>query len=779
MRTNKKILLSLSCCTILCTSNIFAKEDALIKDLDNTISNSNVNINKNTNDTSDIIIKKIDTNGLHTYSINYILDVLDIPYNKPLQPILVRQKIETLLKTNKFEYIKMAYVGDTLKLDFKEYNKIMKVIYNFEDNNSTDFEDEDSERMEELVKIKPGMVFVSKEKDTYIKNINSFLVNRGYSNFKFSLSEKTLDNGTAIININFKSLKKPLIKKVNFKGSSKKDLSQSDLEYSLMNRPLESFSWMWGRSEGDFDRYIANNIEPKRIKNEYLKKGYLDVEVSQPNILEDTDGITLEFDIKEGTKYILSSFVINGLPENENIKKELDRQDILFINEDFKHSNIKDFTTYLDRTLKTEGYAYPTIETLFKKEGNKAKLIFNVIPGNIFTVNDILIKGNTKTNDNVIRRSLYLLPGQQFNLIDYEDSINFLNRQGYFENANIKINKVSENKIDLLVDVKETKTGSISIGGGYGSYEGFIFDSSFGERNFLGTGYNLFSNISKSEKDINYNIGVLNPGIFDSHISGSVNVQNSDTEAVYSNYEIDKNKIGFSLGLGYKWNRYVDLGISLTNLNIEDNYLFSDGSSQTEKYITQSITPSFKFNNTDNYYTPRKGWDISAGIEFAGFGGDSKYAKTNLQVKYFKDLTRWFNYDFIFRNKTIVKTLHDLGNLSPSESLSLGGVNSVRGYQSYAFSNLNINDPILNMYTTNATELSFNISNSMKLRGFGFFDIGLLGHNDFNKYQKMGVGAGLEWISPIGPIKLVYSQPINPNDNDKTSNFEIQIGSSF
>jgi len=785
MKKNKKVLLSLSCCLVLGYSNSIASDIELDKaelsnDMEVVLNKSNINVNKNTQDSQDIIISNINVSGLNAFSIDYILDVLDIPYNQEISPILVRQKIESLMKTKRFEYINISYKGDTLLLNFKEYDKISKVRYNLESSIDVEIPSEDKELLEKFSKLEPGMVFIPKYKENYISQITKFFIQKGYSNPQFELIEKHIDNGTVILDININKLSKLVINKVNFNGHNEEVFSNDELEELTKNEAKESFSWFWGRSDGSFNRYAAENEDPRTLADALASKGYLDVQVSIPEIEQEKDTISLNYTIVEGPKYILENYTIKGLPEdNEELIEDINDQDILIKNQDFINNNVKDYIKHIDRVLRTYGYAFPKITPKFNKIDNKASIEFIVEPGNIYTINDIFIQGNTKTQDNVIRRSLYILPGDTFSLVDFEDSINFLNRQGYFENAQIQLNKVSDTQLDLIVKVKETKTGNISIGGGYGSYEGFVFDSSFSERNFLGTGYNLHSNISRSDKDLNYNIGVTNPGIFDSHISGTFNAQNSDSEAIYDNYIINKNKMGFSVGAGYKWNRYLDLGVTFTHLENEDEYTLNDGSKSLEKYLTQSVTPSFTFNTTDDFYVPRKGWHITGAVEFAGFGGESQYAKTQTKVKYYRDLTRLLGYDVIFRNKTVLKTLHDLGNISASESLSLGGPHSVRGYQTYAFSNDNLNDPILNMYATNSTELSVNISNSMKIRGFGFFDVGALGHNTFDKYQKMGTGLGVEWISPIGPIQLIYAQPINANDTDKTSNFEIAIGTTF
>ncbi|HAA1785226.1 TPA_asm: hypothetical protein GD977_09045, partial [Campylobacter jejuni] len=67
---------------------------------------------------------------------------------------------------------------------------------------------------------------------------------------------------------------------------------------------------------------------------------------------------------------------------------------------------------------------------------------------------------------------LYITEGNLYNRTDLSESKNALKRTSYFDDVNIKEEKVDDTHIDLIVDVKEASTGAISGGIGYGSSDG-------------------------------------------------------------------------------------------------------------------------------------------------------------------------------------------------------------------------------------------------------------------------------------------------------------------
>ena len=60
-----------------------------------------------------------------------------------------------------------------------------------------------------------------------------------------------------------------------------------------------------------------------------------------------------------------------------------------------------------------------------------------------------------------------------------------------------------------------------------------------------------------------------------------------------------------------------------------------------------------------------------------------------------------------------------------------------------------------------------------------FIDWGFIGEDKLTEYSRGGYGAGLEWFSPVGPIQLMFAQPLNAQSTDRTAVFEFTMGQRF
>ncbi|MBN1840304.1 MAG: BamA/TamA family outer membrane protein, partial [Campylobacterales bacterium] len=142
------------------------------------------------------------------------------------------------------------------------------------------------------------------------------------------------------------------------------------------------------------------------------------------------------------------------------------------------------------------------------------------------------------------------------------------------------------------------------------------------------------------------------------------------------------------------------------------------------------------------------------------------------------------DYDLIFRYKAQFKYLaiDDADEkYSFGEKFYMGGVRTVRGYESNSLSpKIPGTDVLLGANTmfVNSIELSFPLVERLKMRGALFFDYGMIGEDDLN-IKRGGTGVALEWISPLGPIGLIFAQPVMDKSGDDKASFEFTIGQKF
>ncbi len=332
----------------------------------------------------------------------------------------------------------------------------------------------------------------------------------------------------------------------------------------------------------------------------------------------------------------------------------------------------------------------------------------------------------------------------------------------------------------MIVDVKEASTGAISGGIGYGSSDGILLNASLSDTNIFGSGIKSSVSVDKSDDTLSGRISLINPRVLDSQYSLGGTLYSNDYE--WDNYS-EKN-YGFDITVGRQFARYYNVSLTY-NLEQSDIYHLSPTLLRTGyelgKSIKSSITPAITFNNTDDYYLPRSGIIASTSLEYAGLGGDQEFISSSSKFNFYQGLQDYIGYDLIYRYKASFYKVWDEGYLPINQRIYLGGIRSIRGFESRTVSPKNQwGDEVGGTIAfANSVELSFPLIDRIKLRGSVFFDYGMIGRKNLDEIKRMSTGIGIEWITPIGPLQLVFAKPLNDKKGDDTNSFEFNLGTRF
>ena len=713
--------------------------------------------------------------GLTQISQNVALETLKLEKPNQYHESLINQAIKRFYAFKYFNNIWVTDENNILTFHFEEKPFITKLTIS-----GYKTREDEIEALYSSMNLKKGTMYTNDKIQRAKEALLLELEREGYINSVVEVDIETINNTNVAIKFSVNKGDEIIIKDVLYRGA--KFLDASDFETVTANKEKDCcFTWFFGQNEGEMS-FEQLTYDHHRVKEMYLEHGFLDIEVlpAFSKIDFNTNESKIEYTIKEGSQYKVGETIIyldDTILDPKTLYPELrlEKDDV------FNIKRLRSDQRYIKTQVANKGYAFAQIKYNIKKntDSNTTNIIYNVIPGDKVYINDVIISGNSRTLDRVIRRNIYLAPEDLFNLTDFTDSQNAIKRTGFFEDVNIKQERVSSSRINLIVTVSEAATGNLILGGGYGSYDGMMLNASVNDKNIFGSGLDLGFSIDYSSMKTNYKVSLLNPAIYDSKYSGSFNIH-KNTSTIESTDTIEGDKVtdenGFGFGFGKALNRYARIGI---NYGFEDvDVTYELNSTSNSSYTTSSITPYISFNNTDDYYLPRNGHIASTNLEYAGVGGDAKYILSSTRYKYFHSLERLTDFDIIFRYKNNLKLLVDNGNIPEDTTFYLGGINSVRGYQSYAIQPVNSSSP-LKKYFTNTLELSFPIIPSAKIRGEIFYDHGMIGEDSFNEVTKSGTGVAISWSSPVGPLQFIFARAINPDSTDKTSNFEFNLGGKF
>ncbi|MCQ2645202.1 outer membrane protein assembly factor BamA [Helicobacter pylori] len=529
--------------------------------------------------------------------------------------------------------------------------------------------------------IKKGDTFDEQKLEHAKTALKTALEGQGYYGSVVEVRTEKVSEGALLIVFDVNRGDSIYIKQSIYEGSAK--LKRRMIESLSANKQRDFMGWMWGLNDGKL-RLDQLEYDSMRIQDVYMRRGYLDAHISSPFLKTDfsTHDAKLHYKVKEGIQYRISDILIeidNPVVPLKTLEKALKvkRKDV------FNIEHLRADAQILKTEIADKGYAFAVVKPdLDKDEKNGlVKVIYRIEVGDMVYINDVIISGNQRTSDRIIRRELLLGPKDKYSLTKLRNSESSLRRLGFFSKVKIEEKRVNSSLMDLLVSVEEGRTGQLQFGLGYGSYGGLMLNGSVSERNLFGTGQSmsLYANIATgggrsypgmprgAGRMFAGNLSLTNPRIFDSWYSSTINL--------YADYRISYQYIqqggGFGVNVGRMLgNRtHVSLGYNLnvTKLLGFSSPLYNRYYSSTKQIIipsqpvcvsslglllglrqvqscstpgstrvgqtppvtglwdrdyhtpiTSSFTLDVSYDNTDDYYFPRNGVIFSSYATMSG-----------------------------------------------------------------------------------------------------------------------------------------------------------------
>ncbi len=718
-------------------------------------------------------IKEIKFEGLLHLSNDIAQEITGIHPGEEIDIEKVDEAIRKLFGQGYFKDIWVTEEHGVLTFHFTEKPVISQIIF-------SGYGENKREELLSAIGLHKGDIYDERKIEKAEALIRGAIEAEGFFDTVVETEVTTLETGSVKVEFKVNKGENIIIRKLNLCGAEY--LEKEDIESVMANRERDFMGWMWGFNDGKV-KIDQLKYEAPRIRDFYMRHGYLDAKVDDPLLRVDFNQYSaiLDFKIEEGAVYTVKDIqvelakpVIDPVILKDDLK--VDAGDVF---------NIDDLRWDMEKIkeiVANMGYAYVRIIPDFSKneKDHTAIVKYKIFPGDKVYIRDVVISGNTRTLDRVVRRELFLAPGDLYNLTDMKDSKAALMRTGYFENVVIDERRINEHEMDLVVNVKEAQTGNIMVGGGYGSYDGIIFNAAVNDRNIFGSGLSLGLSTDLSRHRTNFNFNITNPRVWDSDYSAGFNIYHNEFE----NYDYTEKRFGGSVSLGRQIARYWHASIMYQYYSTELSDIdpeFPDYEFYANNdFVTSAGTLSLRFNNTDDYYLPRHGMIFGISSQFAGLGGDAEYNKNYMNFSIFQGMEDYINYDLILRYKARLGVFGYDDKLPISAKYYMGGVRTVRGYESGSIGGEENGYRTGGKYTfSNSVEASIPLVESAKMRLAFFFDYGMIGDDNFDDFTRAGTGAVIEWFSPMGPISLVFAYPLMEEDGDKTSNFEFTMGQQF
>lgn len=580
------------------------------------------------------------------------------------------------------------------------------------------------------------------------------------------------------------------------------DMKKDQISSSRIKRLMKSNKeWKWyipwrgklKEDEIDSDKAL--------IKSYFNNKGYKDFFLSNDKINLEGNSLTLSFDLYQGSKYIYRNISWNGneifddstLTDAINIRKG-DR----FNNDQFSLSLFQNVSSlYMDK-----GYINLSLNHSFKYIGQDSlDVIFDLVENDVVRVRNIIIKGNYKTNDNVIRREIDIYPGDIFNrtkFIDVRTKIMLLN---FFENVIPDILPVDEDEVDLVIEVMEKGVGQANFSMGWNKVQGFNGGGGFQLPNFLGKGQTIslnynrglsnnsnysHSGTSSSTISQSFSLSFFEPALYDTPnmIGVSMSYYENPASRTISGLDINGQSISLSFGrrkLNWPDDKFKITWVFTNSLKTYSSYdetkLFNipyvnEGNIYFEnnKYNFESrgvsLSQVLKRKSLNHPEFPTNGSEFTWDLTYSGgkLGGIEDYIKNVFSLNWFMHITDKITIGNLFRFGSIEKTSEN-SVIPPQRYFVMGGVGipygeMLRGYPEnsvgpyYYENNYPVGGKLLTRYSL---EFRVLFSESPTMYGFVFTDVGNVWSNydsidpfDLKRSAGFGVRLFMPMLGQIG-----------------------------
>jgi len=634
------------------------------------------------------------------------------------------------------------------------------------------------DKLEKLVKTAKGQFFDKWQLKTDMEEIKLKYQERGFAKVAIDYDleiDPSNDKTTVVINIDEGERVK--IRKIELAGVKA-------FKKKRVLKLLKTRTKTWFRSGAYKEEVFKEDLS--RIEDFYKRDGYLDVEISDDSSFDKKRRMILTINVDEGKQYQVGDVSLEGnkvfpLSEIKSALK-LDRDSV------FSYDSLKFDTQGLQDFYFDKGYIRAQIETVpvINSETGLVDIKYSVVENEIHYLDRIDIKGNVKTKDVVIRRELRMYPGEKFDGSKIKRSRQRLENLGYFEEIDFDILPADEeNKEDLLVRVKESKTGEFSFGAGYSSVDEFIGFVELSQRNFdisnfptfIGGGQRISLRTEMGTTRNDYELSFTEPWMLGyPYLFGFDIYQHSRDRENDVGYDWDEERQGLSFRLGKEISEHNSLFLRMRFDKVDISNVATDVSSALtaeagEKSI-YAIKLTFARDRRDNIFDPAEGYYFSSSLENAGgfMSGDVDFLRQSNQLSYFYLIREKWVLNFRL-NSGIIDTYGDTSSVPLYERLFAGGAYSIRGYDERSVGpkdTVKTSDPVGGeALLIGNVELTVPIYENIK--GAFFYDIGNVWEkkDDFaSGGYKSSVGCGLRLNTPIGPIKLDYGFPLDSDEND-------------
>ena len=749
-------------------------------------------------------INKIEFSGLNLSPKSTVMSKLPVKIGDEYNSTTSNKIISSLFDTGYFSDIQVELNNDILLITLIEnpHIKLINIKTDYKKSWSNWLENSnqtlalDKDNFDELIRnyeLSAGNIYTKKKLYKLVSEIRNQYLAIGYLNIEIAENLEIDSQNRINIELIISQGKEARIGSMSILGNKVFEDKELLDQFSIGMKTNSFINYFTNK-----DRYseLAFDEGLQSISNHYMNSGYLDFNFTSVSkaLSEDKEYINIEIELEEGIQYKLGAVSFKGELGNQKTD-ELMQLVSIQEGEIFNWGAIVNDVQKITDVFVDQGYAFANINPTTEDVLDSVNIYFNISLNKKVYVNRIVISGNTRTQDEVIRREISLSEGSLFSRSELNKSLIKLRRLGYFSDVQMEASKVEgmPDKIDLNFVVKETKTGTISFSVSHSNNYGISIGAGIQEKNIFGSGNTFNANVKISESFNKLSVYFEDPYFNNDNHSisyGAFYSKQSDDDVMSDSYTV--NSKGLNLGYGVPLTENTRLNAKLEYTN--NDLVCSSG------FAASGYEPTQCANNSNDEVVFGLSWNEST-LNHYMYPTDGKSNALSFDValplsdyRYFKASANHASYQPLSDNLTL-KLTGNLGLISGYSGKEApffkryfgGGSGSVRGFGNRSLG------PTYPNSATKGGELSVlgsvNIispasfmTNNENMRVSAFVDVGNIFEKSSNMKLgdlRMSAGIAFAYLSPIGAIGAYWSTPILKKAGDDIENFSFSLGTGF
>ena len=736
--------------------------------------------------------------GLKRVSSGSVFDALTIQPGDRVTDADISMATRALFETGFFDQVEVRADGDVLVIEVTERPAVSRI--DIEGNQAIKTDDLlDSLRRAGIVE---GDVLKRATLDQLEQAIQRQYTSRGRYDATVSSEIIEQDRNRVGLKISIYEGSVATISRISIVGNEAFDDDTLLDEMSLTEPGV--FTWFSGSDNYETEKLSA---DVEAIRSYYLNRGYVNVEVSEPQVelSENLEVVFITITVNEGKEFRVGAVNVGG-DQPIDLSAAVEEM-TLQTDEIFSRRLVNEAVNTMSKKLGDAGYARAQVRAVpeINDETQTVDVTLVVTPGPLVYVRRVEFRGNADTSDVVLRREIPQLEASVSSAAAIEKGRINLQRLGFFSLVRASTRPVPDqpDQVDVVYEVKEQASGSLSASVGFSQGEGVLLGAAVSQKNFLGSGNALSFSLQSSSSTKEARFSFTDPYYTIDGVSRGVDLYFAQTDfddTGTADYSTDETGLGLTFGYPVSNESRISTSFAVQNTNLDakasgsrasyiDTFFTSEGlssSATAADFVEYKVGAAYSFDTLNKAFLPTDGTRHRLSFDLSIPGSDLEYYTASYLGETYIPVLEQEDVSLKFKTRLgYGDGVGDSQGLPFLKNFFAGGIRTVRGYTYNSLGPTDSNGEQIggNVLITGTAALQFpmpGIKETDQARLSLFGDAGqVYADNAELGDLRYSAGLALAWMTPIGPLSFTYASALNSKSTDETEGFQFSIGSTF